>query len=122
MYESTHSLSFYLTGYTNIHNFVFCIRITKNYIIDTTDTSQGSQANCFSEELNKYLQDYKKPVHIIKPKNTPIITSFEKKVSLILLQIFISNARITLLTYKIDQVLFCRVYEKVFEISTYTQK
>jgi hypothetical protein len=85
-----------LNGYTNICSFFFCIRITKNYIIDTTDASKGSQASFFSDDLKKYLKDCQnKSTEMITPKSIGIIKTFEEKVSLILLHIFIFIARIT---------------------------
>lgn len=73
----------------------FCIRITKNYIIDTTNASKGSQASLFSDDL-KYLNDCQnKSTEMITPKGIGIIKAFEEKVSLILLHTFISIERIT---------------------------
>ena len=50
----------------------------------------------FSDDLKKYLKDCQnKSTEMIMPKSIGIIKTFEEKVSLILLHIFISIARIT---------------------------
>lgn len=90
-----HSLFFIWMSILIYLLFFFCIRITRNNIIDTTDESEGSHWSFFSPNLQLYLSTLKDP-HIAPTTPTSISTikAFES-VSLILLHIFISIAIIT---------------------------
>ena len=65
--------------------FIFILSITKNYVLDMTDQSKGSQAILFSDDLKLYLKSACRtpPLKPAVP-SINVIERFEKKVNLIL--------------------------------------